>query len=80
MTKKYRGQIIMTFEALKQILDLPEDINIRFVGQTNDDSIRECFRVVIDSNEPTNYTYETYEGAMPLPIKNMTSEYTYEKK
>lgn len=74
MVKKYRGQITMTFEALKQILNLPEDVNIRYIGQSNEDSIRECFRIVVDSNKPTDYTYETYEGARPLTINNMTLE------
>lgn len=76
MSKKYRGQITMTFEALKQLLELPENVNIRFVGQSNEDAFRECFSIIIDSNELTDYTRETYEGAKPLTIKNIISEDT----
>ena len=69
--KKYRGRISISFEALKDLLNLPDNIDIRYVGQSFDDSIRECFTIVIGADEETPYTCEVSEGSTPILITSI---------
>lgn len=61
----------MSFEALKDLLNLPDDINITFVGQSFDDSLKECFTIAVGADKETPYTYETQEGSAPILITNI---------
>ena len=69
--KKFRGRISMSFEALKDLLNLPDDIKITFVGQSFEDSLKEKFTIVVGADEETPYTYETPEDSMPILITNI---------
>lgn len=77
--KKYRGKISISFEALKEILRLPDDVNIISAGQFKDDTLRENFTVIVQSDKCTDYTYECQEGSLPYPVKNINSgDFSYE--
>ena len=69
--KKFRGRICMSFEALKDLLKLPDDIKITFVGQSFEDSLKESFTIVVGADEETPYTYETPEDSIPILITNI---------
>lgn len=68
---KYRGRVSISYEALKELLKLPENVDIRQIEQSTDESLRECFTIVLGSIEQTPYTYETSEGDMPILITNI---------
>lgn len=68
---KYRGKISISYEVLKELLGLPDNVEIRMIEQSTNESIRECFTVILGSTEQTPYTYETSEGSMPILITNV---------
>lgn len=64
---KYRGKMRVSFELLKDLLQLEEDIDITNIIRTEEDHDYETFTVFLSSNDKASFTYNTAECAkIPL--------------
>ena len=53
---KYRGTITVTFEALKDMLNLDDSVEIISVGTSDDEAKRDIFHINLSSKEATQLT------------------------
>lgn len=64
---KYRGKIRVSFELLKDLLQLEENIDITNIIRTEEDHDYETFTVFLSSDDKSSCTYSTAECArIPL--------------
>lgn len=64
---KYRGRIKVSFELLKELLKLEDNVDITNVIRTEDDQNYETFTIYLSSDEKSSFTYNVPEGAkIPL--------------
>lgn len=64
---KYRGRIKVSFELLKQLLQLEDHVDITNIIRAEDDLNYETFTIFVGSNDKSSVTYNVPEGAkIPL--------------
>lgn len=64
---KYRGRIKISFELLKELLQLEDHVDITNVIRMEDDQNYETFTVFLASENKSSFTYNVPEGAkIPL--------------
>lgn len=71
---KYRGRMRITFEFLKDLLKLDEDVEITDVLRTDEDTNYDTFTVHVSSKEKTSVTYNVKEGAK-IPLSDYRGIY-----
>lgn len=71
---KYRGTITVTFEALKDMLNLDDSVEIISVGTSADEAKRDMFHINLSSKEPTQLTKACIEGARFWPAMDITKD------
>lgn len=74
METKYRGTTKLTYELLHQILQLPDGVRIRAIGQNPD---RDVAKIVFESKEEIKgVTFPTSPGSHPRYIEPLLINYT----
>lgn len=64
---KYRGRMRVSFELLKELLRLEENVDITNVIRTEEDQNYETFSIFLSSDDKSSFTYNVQEGAkIPL--------------
>lgn len=59
---KYRGKIKVTFEYLKQVLKLDDNVQITNIIVSEDDFATECAAIYVSSDGPSSCTRAIAEG------------------
>ena len=71
---KYRGTITVTFEALKDMLNLDDSVEIISVGTSDDEAKRDIFHINLSSKEATQLTKECVEGCKFYPMMHISKD------
>ena len=59
----YKGALTITYECLKELFNLPEEVNIAGVCWDKEDDLRQITTFILVSNKETKYTYNKIEGS-----------------
>lgn len=71
---KYRGKVRVTLELIKELLRLPENVEITNIITTDEDLERETVTLCLMSKEKTDATLPVVEGAK-VPYVNLGGYY-----